>query len=146
MVIIAWDLTCECILTSCLRSNVSSKKIILSPLMVYFILAVMASNDECLVQQSDEFLERIRYLTFLLLPCRGPFWKVSTYIYFLTAFPSSGGTECFPFNYLTVFVCFYAINNNNIYIIYINYIYNVCTMVDMYCIPLPLLHTCRART
>ena len=31
---------------------------------------------------------------------------------FLTAFPSLGGTECFPFNYLTVFVCFYVINNN----------------------------------
>ena len=93
--------------------------------------------------QSDEFLERIWYgIAHLQRPI-----LEGIYIYiFPDCLSFFGGTECFPFNYLTVFVCFYAINNNNIYIIYINYIYNVCTMVDMYCIPLPLLHTCRART
>ena len=45
--ITAWHLIYECILLICLRSNVSSKiSKYLSPLMVFFILALRASNNE----------------------------------------------------------------------------------------------------
>ena len=45
-----------------LRSNVNEKSKYSSHPMVLFILALMASNDEIFAAESDEFLERIRYL------------------------------------------------------------------------------------
>ena len=64
MAITAWDLTYECIVMSRLRSNVNEKSKYSSHPMVLFILALMASNDEIFAAESDEFLERIRYLIF----------------------------------------------------------------------------------
>ena len=61
--ITAWGLTYERILMIRLCSNVSSEKSkCSSSSMVFFILALMASNDEFFCcTKGDEFLERIRY-------------------------------------------------------------------------------------
>ena len=56
--ITTWDLTSECILMIRLRSNDLSKKSKCSlPPVVFFILAVMASNDDFWCTKGDKFLE-----------------------------------------------------------------------------------------
>ena len=52
----AWHLTYECILIICLHSHGSSNKSkFLPPPMVFFILALMASNDGFWCTKGDEY-------------------------------------------------------------------------------------------